>query len=71
MPKFQVKIHEVYSTIVTVEANDEDETDARIQAATLANIGALPDGMYDYVLELDEWEVRSRPDDVPLTVVKS
>ena len=60
MPKFNVKVLEVHSQIVTVEAEDEDA--ARLAASEVVNTGISQDGSnlpeevtYEYTLDYTEW----------------
>jgi len=61
MSKFQVKILEVHSVIVDVEA--DNECDARSKASDLLAAGCypngkeIPDSTYDHTLESDTWQV--------------
>lgn len=55
MKNYQVKICEVYSTIVDVEAENEDE--ARQRANERLENDDLGEGEYDYTLEPEEWQV--------------
>ena len=62
MPKFNVKILEVHSQIVMVEA--ENEQDAQAKAEEVLSCGVNQDGSdlpvdvtYDYTLERNEWRV--------------
>jgi len=64
MPKFCVKIKEVYTQIIEVEA--ENEQDAQGVAEDVVATGVLQDGnelpgesKYDYTLDRDEWDVWS------------
>lgn len=64
MPTFQVKIKEVHTQIITVEA--EDEQDAQAKAEEVIATGVNQDGsdlpdetVYDYTLDRDEWDVWS------------
>jgi hypothetical protein len=62
MAKFQVKIKEVHTQIITVEA--EDEQSAQAAAEEVLSTGVNQDGtdlpeevIYDYTLDRDEWNV--------------
>jgi hypothetical protein len=62
MAKFQVKVKEVHTQIITVEA--ESEQDAQAKAEEVLSTGVNQDGtdlpeefVYDYTLERDEWNV--------------
>lgn len=61
MKKYQVKIYEVYATILDVAANTEEE--AKQEANRQLSNGItperkpIPSGQYDYTLEMDEWKV--------------
>jgi len=64
MPKFQVKIKEVHTQIIEVEA--EDEQSAQAAAEEVLSRGINQDGsdlpeevVYDYTLERNEWDVWS------------
>ena len=64
MPTFQVKIKEVHTQIITVEA--EDEQDAQAKAEEVIATGVNQDGSdlpeettYDYTLDRNEWDVWS------------
>jgi len=64
MPTFQVKIKEVHTQIITVEA--ESEQDAQAKAEEVIATGVNQDGSdlpdettYDYTLERSEWDVWS------------
>jgi hypothetical protein len=64
MPKFCVKIKEVHTQVIEVEA--ENEQDAQGVAEDVIATGVLQDGSdlpeetrYDYTLERDEWDVWS------------
>jgi hypothetical protein len=64
MPTFQVKIKEVHTQIITVEA--ESEQDAQAKAEEVIATGVNQDGsdlpnetVYDYTLDRNEWDVWS------------
>jgi len=64
MPTFQVKIKEVHTQIITVEA--EDQQAAQAAAEEVLATGVNQDGsdlpnetVYDYTLERSEWDVWS------------
>lgn len=59
--KYQVKVAEVYTTVIDVEAESEQEAQAK--AEELLAIGCYPNGeefeevKYDYTLDRDQWVV--------------
>lgn len=59
--KYQVKALEVHAVIIEVEA--EDEQDAQAKAEEVLSCGCYPDGtdvpeaVYDTTLSRDEWSV--------------
>jgi len=60
--KYQVKIQEVYKTIITVEADSEQEAQAKAEEILAAgrmpdDDSELPEAVYDYTLERSEWPV--------------
>jgi len=62
MPKFQVKVKEVHTQIIEVEA--ESEQDAQAKAEEVLSTGVNQDGtdlpeelIYDHTLARDEWDV--------------
>jgi len=64
MPKFCVKVKEVHTQIITVEAEDEQAAQAAAEEVTATGINQdgsdLPDEThYDYTLERSEWDVWS------------
>jgi len=64
MPKFQVKVLEVHSQVVTVEAEDEQAAQAAAEEVVANGINQdgtdLPDETaYDYTLDRNEWRVWS------------
>jgi hypothetical protein len=64
MPKFQVKIKEVHTQIITVEAEDEQAAQAVAEEVIATGVhqdgSDLPDEtVYDYTLERSEWDVWS------------
>jgi len=64
MPTFQVKIKEVHTQIITVEADDEQAAQAAAEDVIATGVNQdgtdLPDETaYDYTLERSEWDVWS------------
>lgn len=64
MPKFQVKIKEVHTQIITVEADDEQSAQAAAEEVLANGVNQdgsdLPDEtVYDYTLDRNEWDVWS------------
>ena len=59
--RYQVKVQEVYSTIIDVEAEDEQEAQAKAEELLAAGCyednSDFPDAAYDYTLDRDEWPV--------------
>ena len=62
MPKFNVKVLEVHSQIVTVEAEDEQAAQAAAQEVVESGINQdgsdLPEELtYEHTLDRNEWRV--------------
>jgi hypothetical protein len=59
--KYEVKVYEVYSTTITVEA--ESEQDAQGIAEEILSAGCYPDNTdipevtYDYTMDRSDWSV--------------
>ncbi len=62
MPTFQVKIKEVHTQIITVEADDEQDAQSKAEEVLATGVNQdgteLPgDTVYDYTLDRNEWNV--------------
>jgi hypothetical protein len=62
MPKFCVKVKEVHTQIVTVEADDEQDAQGKAEEVLATGVNQdgsdLPtDVTYDYTLDRNEWSV--------------
>jgi len=64
MPTFQVKIKEVHTQIITVEAESEQDAQAAAEEVVATGVNQdgsdLPDDItYDYTMDRSEWNVWS------------
>lgn len=62
MPKFKVKVKEVHTQIIEVEADDEQAAQAAAEEVLSTGVNQdgsdLPDETtYEYTLDRDEWNV--------------
>lgn len=61
MSKFKVRVYEVHSVVLNIEADNEDE--ARQIATEIIENGQYPNGenvpdvVYDYTMDADDWGV--------------
>jgi len=61
--RYEVAVKEVYKTIITVEAFSEADAKHKAKQILLSSQKLrlsedAPDGIYDYTLDQEEWQVR-------------